>query len=115
MTSQASLSLSLSLSVSLSLSLSQKSLTHNIGSASALPIIRLAPCASNSGAFVRLQPVAQQLHPVYRACSEIVHSASDTIESSFPLFQFHLQCDGGNQEDRSAEVECQGRGIAGHA
>ena len=37
MTSQASLSLSLSLS--LSIYLSQKSLTHNIGSASALPII----------------------------------------------------------------------------
>ena len=33
-------SLSLSQSLSLSLSLSQKSLTHNIGSASALPIIR---------------------------------------------------------------------------
>ena len=39
-----SLSLSLSLSVSLSLSLShQKYLTHNIGSASALPII-FSPC-----------------------------------------------------------------------
>ena len=37
MTSQASLSLSLSLSLS---PLSQKSLTHNIGSASALPIMR---------------------------------------------------------------------------
>ena len=44
MTSLPSISFSLSLSVSLSLSLSHRAyLTHNIGSASALPIIALIP------------------------------------------------------------------------
>ena len=46
---------------SLSLSLSQKSLTHNIGSASALPIIRDSDSDSYSDLFILIGRIAEKV------------------------------------------------------